>query len=96
MHPSLEKRDNKAYLCFMAEDWELPRLIVSYYLIDIDASLIPDNPYIDKLSDTYIVNTGWKTIPLYIPELPTFTEFIVIKPPRKNGYIWKYGKWNKQ
>ena len=92
----LIKRDNKAYLVQFGEDWEQPRLISSWFEIAIDASIIPDNPMISKLGNAYIINTGWKTLALNIPEYPTFTEFTPIKPPKKSGYIWKYGQWIKK
>jgi hypothetical protein len=90
------KRDNKAYLVQFGEDWELPRIISSWFEISIDPTLIPDNCNIYRLGNAYIINTGYKTLALNIPEYPTFIEFTAIKPPKKSGYIWKYGRWSKK
>jgi len=91
----IEKRNNKVYLVESSEDWDNPRIIMSFWEVNIEQSLIPDNSYLEKLGNAYIINTGWKIIPLSITEFPTFTEFIPIKSPKKTGYKWQYGKWEK-
>jgi len=92
----IEKRNNKGYMYNSCEDWDQPRIITSYWLINIDSDLIPENAIIEKLDNAYIINTDWKILSLNINELPDFTEFTPIKPPKKSGYIWKYGHWIKQ
>jgi hypothetical protein len=91
----IEKRDNKVYLTESDYDFFEPRIIISFWEVNIDQSLIPDNAYLEKLGNAYIINTGWKIIPLSITEFPTFTEFIAVKPPRKTGYNWHNGQWRK-
>ena len=91
----IEKRNNKAYLYESDIDWMNPRLITSFWLINIDASILPDNSIPEKFVSGYIVNTGYKILPLNISEYPTFTEFTPIKPPKKSGYKWLNGKWIK-
>lgn len=90
-----EKHNGKAYLIAMSEDYFNPQLVINYWEIKIDASLLPDNPYIYKLCDIYMAKTDFKDYPLYIDDLPTKTEIIPIKPPKKNGYKWQYGSWVK-
>lgn len=90
-----EKRNGKAYLYFMDTDYFEPRLITSYWEIDIDPSILPDNPQIYKLMNTWIAKTDYKEISLRISEYPTFTEFSPIKPPKKTGYKWEHGEWVK-
>lgn len=90
-----EKRNGKAYLYFLSADYALPRVIASYWEIDIDASILPDHPQIIKIMDTYVARTEYREYPLVISQYPTFTEFYPIKPPRKRGYVWKDGEWRK-
>lgn len=92
----LEKRNGKAYLYDLSTDYLEPRIIASYWLIDIDPDLLPDDAIIERFLSGYICNTGWKLLPLNIPEYPAFTEFYPIKPPRKTGYIWRDGEWVKK
>ena len=91
-----EKINNKIYLTSCSEDWSEPRLIISYWEVkNVDPELLPDNPIIYIMGNTHIAKTGYKDIPLYIDDYPTKTEFIPIKPPKKNGYKWQYGQWVK-
>jgi len=90
-----EKRDKKAYLVYSDFDSLEPRIISSYYLIDIDPTILPDNLTVYKLGNAYITDVNYRTFALPIPEFPTFTEFTPVKPPRKTGYVWKWGRWVK-
>lgn len=91
-----EKRGNKAYLIYSDYDFFEPRIISSLWEIkNLDITLLPDNPYIYKHNGLYFAKTEYKDYPLYIDDLPSLTEFIPIKPPKKNGYKWQYGQWIK-
>ena len=96
MIPEIEKRNNKVYLVYSDFDFFEPRIISSYhYVTNVTADLLPDNPFIFKLADVFVAKTGYKEIPLYAEQLPEFTEFTPIKPPRKTGYVWRNGSWKK-
>ncbi len=92
-----EKRGNKAYLFYSDYDWFEPRIITTLWEIkNIDISLLPDNPIIYKMGETYMAKTEYKDYPLYIDGMSTITEFYPIKPPRKTGYKWYNGQWIKK
>jgi hypothetical protein len=92
----LVKRDNSVYLVFSSEDYLLPRIIKSYWKVNVDSDLIPDNPYIEMFGKCYIINNGYRNITFSVSNFADFTEFVAIKPPRKKGYIWKHGRWAKK
>jgi hypothetical protein len=91
-----EKRGNKAYLTYSDYDFFEPRIIISLWEIkNLDITLLPDNPFIYKNNGLYFAKTEYKDYPLYIEDLPTLTEFITVKPPRKGGYRWNNGEWKR-
>ena len=92
-----ETRDKKVYMVNASTDWENPRLIVGYWLTSADSDVIPDGTRLEKWNGVYLAYLYGKQIPVYpVNDYPEFTEFIPIKPPRKTGYIWRYGEWVKK
>jgi hypothetical protein len=98
---TLEKRNNKAYLVMSDFDTDLPRIISSFFPINIDPDLIPENfnRGIEQFGNAYIFHNGYRVISFFVTSengYPEFTEFAPVKPPKKKGYIWKWGEWKKQ
>jgi hypothetical protein len=92
----IEKRDNKAYIYYSDIDFMEPRIVTTYWFIPIEVDLIPDNSTIVKLADVILLKTEWREIPFSIAHHPDFIEFTPIKPPRKTGYRWDWGRWIKK
>ena len=92
----IEKRDNKAYIINSDFDYFKPNIITNFWKINnIDPDLLNDRQYLEHFNGIFITKIHDKITPLYINELPDFTEFIPVKPPRKTGYKWYEGEWRK-
>jgi hypothetical protein len=94
----LELRNKKIYIVITDSDWEKPRLIESFYLCHVDYSIFPENlnsvkP--EKYVNAWIINLNYRMMSLESEIYPEFTEFITIPPPRKTGYKWDSGYWQK-
>lgn len=92
----LVNRDNHIYLVIRNDDYNEPRLISSFWETNLSPDELPDNPFIETFGKCYLIKNGYKTLNFCVDDLPTFTEFSKLKPPKNKGYVWKNGKWNKQ
>lgn len=83
-----EKRNNKLYLYTSSFDFFNPQMIVSYWKINNITDL--NNFIPEKFVNTYIYKLNDKIIPLYIDNVPEFTEIIPVK--LKKSEKWYNGE----
>jgi len=95
MLEEIRVENKRVYLVISDTSYFKPEMIESYYATKVDYSIVPEDVKLEKWNNTYIFKLYGRIIPLHQDNFPAFTKTIQIKPPRKNGYKWKNGGWQK-
>lgn len=101
---TLEMKNGHLCIVTTSEDWQEPRLVVSYWSLGLenDPGLHPIGERVQTYPRDSMTNWQWignghsREFTLDTSKTPIVTEFIPIPKPKKRGnWKWQYGEWKK-